>query len=379
MTVTFPFAEMGVGPANIDITRYPTIVIMLLSYYHRVLIMFSIQRYCIFLLLAVFVNPSTWAQRLQKRVSEQVAESSLVRFSYVNDYRQGTGKSSELFVLPLVEECAGTRVNRDWVLTTSACASRFESRFKDSANTDPTEQIADRDLLIKAFVPGQEQGIGYITPGSTFAYNVETNPLLAMIGLESPQGDASTTLPKPFRTTELDNAESFAVISFGLQGFGVKCGYTVMTAEPELDTFSRLNEPRTYINGEPVFINNGGNYQFAGIFDSTQIAGKYPGVLLFRVGEEALTSDWVNEVRKMSAPLQSATLPPQAPSFTPECSSEADSPLWLTAQGLAIMIGLPLATAVLSGSLGCICGRTCCPRKAGRIPVSSLRAGHSMQ
>lgn len=92
------------------------------------------RRFYIFLTcisVILFKPIFTNAETIMRRATVMEAESSLVFFQIVNDYRLNTGKSSEgiifnetLSQIRTIEShinCAGVRINQNWVLTTAKC------------------------------------------------------------------------------------------------------------------------------------------------------------------------------------------------------------------------------------------------------------------
>ena len=140
-----------------------------------------------------------------------------------------------------------------------------------------------------------------------------------------------------------------------------------------LRTFRRGNLEQNLlpVNGAPVFLNNGGSFQFFAVFDNT--CGSNCDVRVI----DATTSEWIQNVLRGEVneetvrPLQAAaTFPAEAPIFTPDCPDAPwTSRVWQSWQGLVISIGVPIGTWLIGALMGCGGGYAC----GKRAPITPIR------
>lgn len=205
-------------------------------------------------------------------ISQAAAEKSVVLYFLTNDYRTGTDKEYEEF-LSIAIDCSGVRVSNNWFLTTAACANELSDYFANSLPYLDALHALDTNILFKAFQPGRVEGIGYITPSSNIVYGTDNKNGFAMVGLESSQFGMGNLATTGVTTNQIDQfnqgLSSLALINFGLKGASTSCGYTVWSADPRLITFKKDTRVSGLVNGEPIFINNGGSFQFFGVYDGT--------------------------------------------------------------------------------------------------------------
>ena len=123
-------------------------------------------------------------------------------------------------------------------------------------------------------------------------------------------------------------------------------------------------------NGEPVFTTNeAGEFSTVGIVD---IESNCIGTDCL----QPLTEAEITFVNNQISTMPTQTLP-EIPIFNQDCSvaSWTDQPIWASAQGIALMIVVPIATSILGGIVGAIAGYGCHkpPTKITQTQMNKLR------